>query len=362
MPVNVQIILRAVDQASKVMSKVTGSVKQTESQIKNLTNTSKNAGNALQSSMNKASNSIKRTDNTTKQLQNTINGTGRTMSTVGSAGSQAFNLIGNSATAAGSKITTAGQSLTGLNTSMNTTASTGTSVFNRIGSGAQSAFARMRSAGESAFSALRSGLSSLANAFSGLEGAISGVIGSFGALEMATTAVGGAMDRELTQAWMTTKVGAKTAAEYQKVINEINMISPAPSSFINHLMTGAVARQTNLSASALRTLGQAASDYFVASQAMGKSAIETQMDLIEYIQTGNTAQLERDSIIKNQIDKLKNQATVEERIKALNEALNAEGYEGISQLDTAKIKFEEFKGRIEETLIMLGSRILPVIS
>jgi len=362
MPVNVQIILRAVDQASKVMSKVTGSVKQTESQIKNLTNTSKNAGNALQSSMNKASNSIKRTDNTTKQLQNTINGTGRTMSTVGSAGSQAFNLIGNSATAAGSKITTAGKSLNTIRAEMNSTASTGTSAFNKLSSIAQSAFSRMRAAGQSAISTIRRGISSLADAFSGLEGIISGVIGSFGAMEMASVAMGGAMDREMMKVWMTTKVGAKAAQEYQNVISEINMKSPAPSGFINQLLSGAVARQTNISTASLRLLGQAASDYFAASTMMGKSAIETQMDLIEYINTGNTAQLERDSIIKNQIDKLKDQATVEERIKALDAALKAEGYKGLSQLDTAKLKLEEAKGRIEETLTLLGSRILPIVA
>lgn len=362
MPVNVQIILKAVDQASRVMNKVTGSVKQTESQIRNLTKSSQSAGNALQSSMNKASTSIQKTGNSTKQLQNTITTTSRTASNLGSVGSQAFNTIGASATNTESKITNAGKSLNTIRAEMNSTASTGTSAFNKLSSIAQSAFSRMRAAGQSAISTIRRGISSLANAFSGLEGIIGGVIGSFGAMQMASVAMSGAMNKEMMKVWMTTKVGAKAAQEYQNIITEINIRSPAPSSFINQLLSGAVARQTNISTAALKTLGQAASDYFAASMMMGKSAIETQMDLIEYINTGNTAQLERDSILKNQLDKLKDQATVAERIKALDAALKAEGYRGISQLDTAKLKLEEAKGRIEETLTLLGSRILPIVA
>jgi len=194
-----------------------------------------------------------------------------------------------------------------------------------------------------------------------LGGSISNLIAGFGLLEMTGTSIGGAMNRQLSEAWMRTKVGAEKAKEFSRVISEVNMKSPAPSSFIDELLSGAISKQTNITADSVRQLGAAASDYYIASMKAHKPLIEAQHDVIEYILTGNTAQLERDSIIKGQIDKLKDQATVEERIKALDEALRDAGYKNISNLDAAAIKYEEAKGRIEEQLIILGTQVLPVI-
>lgn len=415
MKVNVEIVLRAVDRASKEVGKLsksfkevgkagdsaskqaTGSFKNIDRGAKNstkainnvnsslgnlgkgFTSTSRSA-NSFTSTLNKSMRDgsravttlrtsltgldagLKRNSSTVRQTQSAVTGFGRTAIST-------FHQVGSTSSATAqrmaSSMSTASREMSNSLMSVQRTANlTGDSISRSISSGTRQAgtgFSNLSREGSNTTSALRKGISSVVDSFDSLNGAISGAISGFGALEMASIGFGGAMNRQLLESWMRMKMSTAQAREYSKVISEVNMKSPAPSSFINQLLSGAVARQTNLSAGALKLLGQSASDYFVASQMMGKSAIETQMDLIEYIQTGNTSQLERDSIIKNQIDKLKDQATVEARIKALNDALVKEGYKGISQLDLAKIKFEEFKGRIEETLIVIASRMLPVV-
>lgn len=75
MPVNVKILIQAVDQASKVMQKVTGSVKQAETQMKSLGNISRNTGNTIQTGMDKSANGIKKAESATKNLQGSLNAT-----------------------------------------------------------------------------------------------------------------------------------------------------------------------------------------------------------------------------------------------------------------------------------------------
>lgn len=415
MKINVEIVLRAVDRASKEVGKLsksfkevgkagdsaskqaTGSFRNIDRGAKNstkainnvnsslgnlgkgFTSTSRSA-NSFTSTLNKSMRDgsravttlrtsltgldagLKRNSSTVRQTQSAVTGFGRTAIST-------FHQVGSTSSATAqrmaSSMSTASREMSNSLMSVQRTANlTGDSINRSIITGTRQAntgFSNLSRAWSNTTSALRKGISSVVDSFGSLNGAISGAIAGFGTLEMASIGFGGAMNRQLLESWMRMKISTAQAREYSKVISEVNMKSPAPSSFINQLLSGAVVRQTNLSAGALKLLGQSASDYFVASQMMGKSAIETQMDLIEYIQTGNTSQLERDSIIKNQIDKLKDQATVEARIKALNDALVKEGYKGISQLDSAKIKFEEFKGRIEETLIVIASRMLPVV-
>jgi hypothetical protein len=75
--------------------------------------------------------------------------------------------------------------------------------------------------------------------------------------------------------------------DYIKTIQQVVAEVPGDDTFMNNLLSGAVARQTNLSTDEIKMLGNATADYLTTSQAMGKSAIETQMDLKEYIQIMN---------------------------------------------------------------------------
>jgi len=265
----------------------------------------------------------------------------------------------SSTTSAMSRYTSATRSVTNV---LRQIASVGSSAFSRLASAAQSASSRMRGAASSAISSVRSGLSSLSASFDSLGGAIAGIAGGYSVSQMMGEAFTGAMQRELQQVWMESVVGKKKAQEYMNTIREVNIQSPAPDSFISQLLSGAVINQTNVSSKTLKELGTAASDYLMATAASGKPLMEAQYDLIDYIRTGNVEQLKRDSILKDYVDKLEKAKTVEERTKALNEALAAIHAKGISQQDTTLKKWEEFKGRVQAALITIGGYLLPVLN
>lgn len=187
------------------------------------------------------------------------------------------------------------------------------------------------------------------------------LMGGYGAMQIATSMWTGATTKQFNAAYLGTKMSTAAANDYITQIQKIVAEVPGDDTFMNNLMTGAVAKQTNLTSSELKMLGIASADYLTVSQNMGKSALETQMDLKEYILTGNTSQLERDSILKQQMSTLEGQGTVSERILALNKALQAEGYAGLSQLDIASIKAEELKGKFQLAGTAIGEKILPSI-
>lgn len=269
---------------------------------------------------------------------------GQSLSRGSSIGTNALNRIGSISNSVSSTLS-------------NGFSKAGTTLGNSISKGAQvgsAALSKLGSVGKSA-------VSGIASQFEGLNGVIAGAIGGFGLYEIGQAAWTGATQKQFNQAYLATKMSDSAAKGYVNTINDIVAKVPGDDTFMSTLLSGAVARQTNLSTDQLVSLGNAVADYTITSQAMGKSMIETQMDLKEYIQTGNTSQLERDSILKNQMDTLEDQATVSDRILALNKALQAEGYKGLSQLDIATIKTEELKGKIQAGLTELGTSALPVV-
>ena len=187
------------------------------------------------------------------------------------------------------------------------------------------------------------------------------LMGGYGAMQIASAMWTGATTKQFNAAYLGTKMSTAAANEYISQIQKIVAEVPGDDTFMNNLMTGAVAKQTNLTTSELKMLGIVSADYLTTSQNMGKSALETQMDLKEYVLTGNTSQLERDSILKQQMSTLEDQGTVSERILALNKALQAEGYAGLSQLDIASIKAEELKGKFQLAGTAIGEKILPYL-
>lgn len=278
---------------------------------------------------------------------------------------QAIQNIGKTGRASGQSVAS-GMSIG--QAAMNKLGTTASTVGSRIGSviskGAQTASQAIQKLGTTAsatFTKVANGAAKAGSSLDGISGAITGIAGSYGAAEMASDAWTGATQRQFNVAYLGTKMSTTAANDYIKTINEIVAAVPGDDTFMNTILTGAVARQTNLTTTELKSLGSAVADYTTVSQAMGKSMIETQMDLKEYVQTGNTGQLERDSILKNQMSTLKGQATVSDRILALQKALTAEGYSGLSALDIASIKFENLKGKFQLALTNIGSAFLLII-
>lgn len=291
---------------------------------------------------------------------------------------QLANVMNNAAGSVKGGIDKIKASATGANKSLESIANNGKSAFMAINYGAESAVksvGKVGDAGSKAGSQVAKGgevgakgLNKVSSAgkgaidtMDGLSGVIGGVVGGFGLMEIATASWTGSTTKQFNKAYLETKMSSAAADQYISQIQQIVAEVPGDDTFMNNLMTGAVAKQTNLTTAELKMMGIASADYLTTSQAMGKSQMETQMDLKEYILTGNTSQLERDSILKQQMSTLEGQGTVSERILALNKALQAEGYAGLSQLDIASIKAEELKGKFQLAATAVGEKILPYI-
>lgn len=242
--------------------------------------------------------------------------------------------------------------------------SAGTSIGQSISKGtstASSAIGKLGSVASSTFGTIKAGASAASQSIGDMGNAIASVAGGLGAMEVAQAMWTGATQKQFNSAYLQTKMSKQAADEYISTIQKIVAEVPGDDTFMNNLMTGAVAKQTNLTNAQLKQMGNLAADYLVTSQSMGKSQLETQMDLKEYILTGNTSQLERDSILKNQMNTLKGTKSVQERILALDKAMKAEGYAGLSQLDIASIKWEEIKGKLQLAATTIGEKILPAV-
>lgn len=267
----------------------------------------------------------------------------------------------NSATSAFSKLGSVGSSALSKITSGTSAAITGVAKLGTTATTTSKNLGNMGTEGAKAGTSISKSMGGAGQAVDGLGSAMAGIAGGFGLMTIAGAAWSGSTQAQFNKAYLATKVGTKAADQYVKSIQQIVSEVPGDDTFMNQILTGAVAKQTNLSNVELRALGNGVADYLAVSKSMGKSNIETQNDLNEYIKTGNTTQLERDSILKNQMKTLDDQKTVSDRILALNKALKDEGYSGLSQLDIASIKAEELKGKFQLTATELGNKILPYI-
>ena len=160
--------------------------------------------------------------------------------------------------------------------------------------------------------------------------------------------------QETNRTFLEMSVGADQAAEKLQTINSIVQNLPGDDTALQGLLSAAAAKNASLTADELTNMGTAAADYFSAMDYYGKSATEAQQDMTNYILAGNTAELERSPIMQGHIDKLKEATTVQDRINALQEALNAEGWKGMSQQDTYNNKLQTFMGMIDRGKYNLG--------
>lgn len=157
-------------------------------------------------------------------------------------------------------------------------------------------------------------------------------------------------------------IGAEGAAKQMKIINDLVADLPGDDVAIGGLLSQAAAKNAGITADELKRMGVNAADYFAAMSNYGKSSAEAQQDLTNYILTGNTAELERSPILQAHIDKLKEATTVEERNKALQEAMNEEGWSGISQQDTYNNKLETFVAMLDRGKRQMGELFLGAAS
>ena len=157
-------------------------------------------------------------------------------------------------------------------------------------------------------------------------------------------------------------IGAEGAAKQMKIINDLVADLPGDDVAIGGLLSQAAAKNAGITADELKRMGDNAADYFAAMSNYGKSSAEAQQDLTNYILTGNTAELERSPILQAHIDKLKQATTVEERNKALQEAMNEEGWAGISQQDTYNNKLETFVAMLDRGKRQMGELFLGAAS
>ena len=180
--------------------------------------------------------------------------------------------------------TEAGKSGTTIGQSISKGASTASTAIGKLGSTASSAFQKIASGAASAGS-------SIARSMDSASGAITGLVGSLGAYEIAQSAWTGSTTADFNKQFLATKMSTAAANQYVASIQSIVAAVPGPDTWMSNLLSGAVQKQTNISTSALTALGSAAADYYLTSTQMGKSSIETQNDLNEYIRTGNTTQI-----------------------------------------------------------------------
>ncbi len=160
---------------------------------------------------------------------------------------------------------------------------------------------------------------------------------------------------EQNMAFLTMNLGAEKARDTFKEISDIVASMPGDDNTMRSVLSTAQALGNNLNTQEMKDAAATMADYMSASATMGKMAKESEQDIMKYLLDGNTAELERGSIVSQYVDKLKDATTFQERQKAMQEVLNQLGYGGISQQDTLLNKQAEWEGMIYNSQSALSS-------
>ncbi len=163
------------------------------------------------------------------------------------------------------------------------------------------------------------------------------------------------MQSEQNQAFLQMNLGADEAKQTWKDISDIVASMPGDDNTMRSVLSTAQALGNNLSPSEMKDATATMADYMAGSATMGKQSLESQQDIMKYLLDGNTAELERGSIVSSQVDKLKGATTFQERQVAMQEVLNDLGYGGIAQQDTMLNKQAEWEGMLYNSQDALSS-------
>lgn len=204
------------------------------------------------------------------------------------------------------------------------------------------------------------GLEAAQDRIDGLGTKLAGLVGTIGMVDQVTKMWDASTQRQFQSFYLGANIGTKEASKMQKQIQDIVSAVPGDDTFMNQLLTTSLAQNVNMTTDELKRMANVAADYMAGSKMMGKMNLESQQDVYKYLLDGNTAELERGSILSSQVDKLKDKKTIQERINALSEAETAMGYAGISGYDTAANNLEEFMGNLEKSRADLGDVFLPL--
>ena len=163
------------------------------------------------------------------------------------------------------------------------------------------------------------------------------------------------MQSEQNKAFLEMNLGADKAKQTYQDISDIVASMPGDDNTMRSVLSTAQALGNDLSPDEMRAATKTMADYMSGSATMGKQAVESQQDIMKYLLDGNTAELERGSIVSSQVDKLKSATTFQERQVAMQEVLNELGYGGISTQDTMLNKQAEWEGMIYNSQDALSS-------
>lgn len=163
------------------------------------------------------------------------------------------------------------------------------------------------------------------------------------------------MQSEQNKAFLTMNLGAEEAAKQYQRISDIVARMPGDDNTMRSVLSTAQALGNNLKPEEMEAATKTMADYMAGSATMGKMATESQQDIMKYLLDGNTAELERGSIVSSQVDKLKQATTFQERQAAMQQVLNDLGYGGIATQDTMLNKQAEWDGMLYNSQDALSS-------
>jgi uncharacterized protein YukE len=328
---------------------------------------------------NNASNALKGAAKDIDGLKKSAGSAGSTInSSMGKAGSNIGQSISKGANTASQSVQFAS---TRMNTALKSTEQSGNRVsnalksgFNKAGSGinksisigtrtASQALGGLKNSASSVWGSLKAGAGGVKQSIGDLGSAVGGLLGGFTALQAATMAWTGSTQREFNEMYLRTKMAGSAADNYLDIIQDVVAQVPGDDTWMNSLLTGALARQTSLSADQLKRLGTVASKYIIAAQQTGAAVVpeNAERELTAYIKTGNTGLMVRDGILKSHVDELNKAKTPAERIVALEKAMTDEGYMQMDMAALTSSKWDEIKGRIQLAATTVGDKLLPYV-
>lgn len=155
------------------------------------------------------------------------------------------------------------------------------------------------------------------------------------------------------------KLGGKSAVDTYREISDIVKKMPGDDNTMRSVLSTAQALGNNLDPTEMENAATTMSDYMAGSATMGKQALESQQDIMKYLLDGNTAELEKGSIVSSQVDKLKEATTFQERQVAMQEVLNDLGYGGIGNAETLINKQAEWEGMMYNAKSNLSTMWIP---
>ena len=163
------------------------------------------------------------------------------------------------------------------------------------------------------------------------------------------------MQSEQNKAFLEMNLGADKAKQTYQDISDIVASMPGDDNTMRSVLSTAQALGNDLNPQEMEAATKTMADYMAGSATMGKMATESQQDIMKYLLDGNTAELERGSIVSSQVDKLKEANTFQERQAAMQQVLNDLGYGGISTQDTMLNKQAEWEGMLYNSQDALSS-------